>query len=176
MGKLSNRLIHLTNDAVQKKSEDYGKFENGNKIAYHDFQKYLDANFPKLNIDFYRDILPQIAKLVTDTFRAAYTKIDPYKRMNCFELYGFDFMLDDEFKVYLIEANTNPCLTTPCPLLTRIISNLLDSTFRIALDPLFHPHDFSQAKRSNANDILNEVKFYLVFDERVDGPFLKELL
>ena len=85
-------------------------------------------------------------------------------------------MLDDDFKVYLIEANTNPCLTTPCPLLTRIISNLLDSTFRIALDPLFHPHDFSQAKRSNANDILNEIKYYLVFDERIDGPFLNELM
>jgi hypothetical protein len=25
-------MIHLTNDAVQKKSEDYGKFEGGNKV------------------------------------------------------------------------------------------------------------------------------------------------
>jgi hypothetical protein len=30
---LDNRLIHLTNDAVQKKSEEYGKFEYGNKVA-----------------------------------------------------------------------------------------------------------------------------------------------
>lgn len=28
-----NRLIHLTNDAVQKKSEDYGRFEQGNKVS-----------------------------------------------------------------------------------------------------------------------------------------------
>ncbi len=34
---LSNRFIHLTNDAVQKKSDDYGKFENGNKISYQNF-------------------------------------------------------------------------------------------------------------------------------------------
>jgi tubulin--tyrosine ligase len=34
---LSNRFVHLTNDAVQKKSEDYGKFENGNKISYKNF-------------------------------------------------------------------------------------------------------------------------------------------
>jgi len=26
-------MIHLTNDAVQKKSEDYGKFESGNKVS-----------------------------------------------------------------------------------------------------------------------------------------------
>lgn len=29
----NNRMIHLTNDAVQKKSEDYGKYENGNKVG-----------------------------------------------------------------------------------------------------------------------------------------------
>ena len=31
---LTNKYIHLTNDAVQKKSEDYGKFENGNKVIF----------------------------------------------------------------------------------------------------------------------------------------------
>ena len=36
-------MIHLTNDAVQKKSDDYGKFEAGNKLSYLDFQKYLDS-------------------------------------------------------------------------------------------------------------------------------------
>ena len=30
---VTNRLIHLTNDAVQKKCDDYGKFENGNKVS-----------------------------------------------------------------------------------------------------------------------------------------------
>lgn len=29
---ITNKLIHLTNDAVQKKSDDYGKFESGNKV------------------------------------------------------------------------------------------------------------------------------------------------
>ena len=27
-------MIHLTNDAVQKKSDDYGKFEGGNKVYF----------------------------------------------------------------------------------------------------------------------------------------------
>lgn len=34
LGNLEDRFIHLTNDAVQKKAEDYGKFENGNKLSY----------------------------------------------------------------------------------------------------------------------------------------------
>ena len=29
----TNRMIHLTNDAVQKKSDDYGRFESGNKVS-----------------------------------------------------------------------------------------------------------------------------------------------
>jgi len=39
---LTNKFIHLTNDAVQKKADDYGKFENGNKMSLQDFQKYLN--------------------------------------------------------------------------------------------------------------------------------------
>ena len=48
-------------------------------------------------------------------------------------------MIDENFKVYLIEANTNPCLEICCPLLARIIPELLDNSFRIAIDPLYQP-------------------------------------
>lgn len=34
---LDNKLIHLTNDAVQKKANDYGKYEVGNKVSYKEF-------------------------------------------------------------------------------------------------------------------------------------------
>ncbi len=57
---LSNKAVHLTNDAVQQKEEDYGKFESGNKLSFSEFQKYLDGTSPGLNVDFCRDILPQI--------------------------------------------------------------------------------------------------------------------
>ena len=32
--KSFNKFIHLTNDAVQKKAEDYGKYEFGNKVTF----------------------------------------------------------------------------------------------------------------------------------------------
>ena len=38
----SNKFIHLTNDAIQKKQTEYGKYEKGNKVTYEEFQKYLD--------------------------------------------------------------------------------------------------------------------------------------
>ncbi len=37
INNLSNKLVHLTNDAIQKHAADYGKFEAGNKLSYVDF-------------------------------------------------------------------------------------------------------------------------------------------
>jgi tubulin--tyrosine ligase len=39
---ITSRMIHLTNDAVQKKGEDYGRFEPANKLSFADFEKYLN--------------------------------------------------------------------------------------------------------------------------------------
>jgi tubulin monoglycylase TTLL3/8 len=86
-----------------------------------------------------RDLFPTMERLVTDSFRAVYKKIDPDRNKNAFEIFGYDFMIDENFKVYLIEANTNPCLEICCPLLARIITELLDNSFRITLDPLYQP-------------------------------------
>jgi len=53
---VQNRLIHLTNDAIQNRCADYGKFENGNKLSYTDFQKYLDSM--GIKCDFMKTMLP----------------------------------------------------------------------------------------------------------------------
>jgi tubulin polyglutamylase TTLL1 len=57
-------------------------------------------------------------------------KIDPKRLCNSFEILGYDFMLDEEFKLNLIEVNTNPCLETDSPLLSRIIPELLEASFK----------------------------------------------
>jgi len=33
--------VHLTNDAVQMKLPEYGKYEKGNKLSYEELQRYL---------------------------------------------------------------------------------------------------------------------------------------
>ena len=57
---------------------------------------------------FISNIYPQIKKMVRDSFISVYNKLDPESKINSFELFGYDFMIDENFKVYLIEANTNP--------------------------------------------------------------------
>lgn len=42
--KSTNKFVHLTNDAVQKYSEDYGKYEPANKLSFADMEKYMRTN------------------------------------------------------------------------------------------------------------------------------------
>eukprot|EP00831_Metopus_contortus_P043121 TRINITY_DN34636_c0_g1_i1.p1 TRINITY_DN34636_c0_g1~~TRINITY_DN34636_c0_g1_i1.p1 ORF type:complete len:771 (+),score=107.57 TRINITY_DN34636_c0_g1_i1:230-2314(+) len=139
--------VHLTNEAIQVQFEDFGRFEAGNKISYAEFQTYLDAKRPG-EIDINTQILPTIKRIITDTLKSTYLFLDPHRRIHTFELFGYDIMIDDDFKVYLIEANINPCLTVSSAFSAKFIPALVDNTLRIALDPLFPPPaDFSFSKK-----------------------------
>jgi len=85
-------------------------------------------------------------------------------------------MLDEDFKVYLIEINTNPSLDCCCPLLERLIPEMMEATFRLVIDPLFPPPEsFSQSKYSN-EEVITVNKYDLVFDEHIDVPYMTEIL
>ena len=51
-------MIHLTNDAIQKHSEQYGKYESGNKLSFNDFNKYVKTTNPEY--DFYQQVYPRM--------------------------------------------------------------------------------------------------------------------
>ena len=53
---LESKSVHLTNDAIQKKCDDYGKFEYGNKVSLEDFNRYLEKN--RQDLDFFGTIFP----------------------------------------------------------------------------------------------------------------------
>ena len=113
-------------------------------------------------------------KLTTDVFRAVHGKLDPKRRLNTFEVFGLDFMIDDEFKLYLIEVNTNPCLELACPLLARLIPNMLENALKIAVDPLCPPPENYSQKKAFVGDPCPENRFELVFDHKIDGPVIEE--
>ena len=52
-------------------------------------------------------------------------------RNNCFDLLGFDIMLDDTLQPYLLEVNLCPSLNTESPLDLHIKSNLLVDAFNL---------------------------------------------
>jgi hypothetical protein len=59
--------VHLTNDAIQGRAEDYGKFEQGNKISFKDFASYLMKH---KKVDFDKIILPKMKDAIKETLEA----------------------------------------------------------------------------------------------------------
>jgi len=71
-------------------------------------------------------------------------KLDPNKRNGCFELFGYDFMVDNDFSVWLIEVNTNPCLDESSSILRRLLPRLIDDLFKLTIDRDFKSPLFQQ--------------------------------
>lgn len=91
------------------------------------------------------------------------------------EVFGLDFMICDEFKPYLIEVNTNPCLELSSPLLARLIPNMLENALKIGLDTQFLPPEHFSSKKAFIGDACPENRFSLCYDDKIDGPGLDKL-
>jgi hypothetical protein len=66
-------------------------------------------------------------------------RLNEKNRRWCFEIFGYDFLIDERMKTWLIEVNTNPCLEESSPLLGQLIPRMLDDAFKMTLDKIF-PH------------------------------------
>jgi hypothetical protein len=76
-------------------------------------------------------------ELMWMTFQSVKRKINFEDRKFCFEIFGFDFIMDESHQVWLIEVNTNPCIEESSPLLAMLIPRMLDDAFKLTLDVLF---------------------------------------
>eukprot|EP00927_Polykrikos_kofoidii_P061884 TRINITY_DN56706_c0_g1_i1.p1 TRINITY_DN56706_c0_g1~~TRINITY_DN56706_c0_g1_i1.p1 ORF type:complete len:806 (+),score=136.27 TRINITY_DN56706_c0_g1_i1:239-2656(+) len=132
--KSFDRMIHLNNDAVQKNGEAYGKFESANKMSFDEFQKYLDEHHRKENYNVRQGLVSRMWSLMADAVHSVSTGLNPRGIDNCFEVYGFDFMVDASFRPWLIECNANPCLDLCCAYLSHLIPSMLDQALRLTLD------------------------------------------
>lgn len=64
--------------------------------------------------------------------------LDPHKRRGCFELFGYDFILDEDFNTWLIEVNTNPCIEESSKILKVLIPRMIDDMLKISVDQYFN--------------------------------------
>ena len=135
-------MIHLTNNAVQKHGADYGSHEPGNQLSYAQFQEYLSKT--ESNISVKDDIIPKTKNLIKISLKSVKRKMNPNKLKNCFEIFGYDFIVDSAGGVWLLEVNTNPCLELSSPLLEQLIPRMIDDAFKLVIDPVFEPQQKSE--------------------------------
>lgn len=84
--------------------------------------------------------------IIIDTFMAARNSMNPSRRKNCFELFGYDFLIDEDMRLWLIEINTNPYFGSPSQYVADLLPKLLDDCFAIVLDPIYPPATIPESK------------------------------
>lgn len=97
-------------------------------------QEILDKEQPDCGVSVTKDLVPVMKSLIIKSFFAVRKTIDPMKRKYCFELFGYDFILDEDFNTWLIEVNTNPCLEESSQMLREYLPRMIEDMFKITID------------------------------------------
>jgi tubulin--tyrosine ligase like protein 10 len=53
------------------------------------------------------------------------------RKVGYFGIYGYDFMIDEQMKIWLIEINVNPAITTNTEALVKAIPPVIDEGIRM---------------------------------------------
>lgn len=133
-----NRFMHLTNYSINKKNDKFVQ----NKDAEQDdvgFKWSLTAfcnHLEQVGIDMdlmWSRIFDVILKTLSlgDNYVLQAMKKNQMHRLNCFEIFGFDVLLDSDLKPWLIEVNLSPSLSPDSPLDFTIKQNLLINTWNL---------------------------------------------
>ena len=128
---INNIYSHLTNNSIAKHSENYNK-ENLIKEDMWDiyqFKNYLVDYYKK---DFWNEIKEKIKNAIICSFDCARHEIG--YRENSHELYGYDFMIDEDFNVYLIEINSSPAMDYSTSITEKLVKEMLGNIIQIVID------------------------------------------
>jgi len=77
-------------------------------------------------------IRPQMRRLITQSLQAAQDRMEG--RPGSFELYGYDFMVDADLNVWLIEINASPDLSYSTPVTEALVKDACAELFAVVLD------------------------------------------
>ena len=134
----SNKYIHITNYSLQKNSNNFELYEIGNEMSYKDFKNYLMTE--KISLEKFDLMINQMKQLIKISFKSVSKKILKEKPGNilCFEIFGYDFILDNDFKLWILEINNNPGLSISSPVIEKLVPRMMDDAFRLTVDKVFN--------------------------------------
>ncbi|CAD8207870.1 unnamed protein product [Paramecium pentaurelia] len=109
---LKNRYAHLTNFSVQKHNED--NQEEKLMMSQEEFAKVLKER----GFDFESQVRQQFINIIIATMKSCQKSIEI--RKNTFEVFGLDFIVDDDCNPWLIEVNASPTFAFSTPVTERL--------------------------------------------------------
>lgn len=140
-------------------SKSYGEYEDGNQLSFDAFQKYIDQHYPERDYNFKRDGLPQMKEMIKHSLLSVRKKLNPNNREFCFELFGYDFIMDEDLNLWLIEVNTNPCLEESSNMLKYYLRRMVEDMIKLEIDPKFpNPKRYKKSPKDKhrTHDDLNQ--------------------
>ena len=138
---LKKRFIHLTNFSINKKAENYVK-NTGEKDEEKEPEmsskwslEELREEYTKMGID-YDEVFKNIKYLCIKTLMAVEPQITTAMRATkhrnqCFEVYGFDVIVDQKLRPWLLEVNVAPSLSSSSPYDKQVKTLLLCDTLHL---------------------------------------------
>uniref|UniRef100_A0A665WEQ4 Tubulin--tyrosine ligase-like protein 5 n=1 Tax=Echeneis naucrates TaxID=173247 RepID=A0A665WEQ4_ECHNA len=135
---IKNTFMHLTNYSVNKKSSDYVSCDDpevedyGNKWSMSAVLRYLKQEGKDTTL-----LMRQVEDLIIKAILSAELQIATACKMfvphktNCFELYGFDVLIDSNLKPWLLEVNLSPSLACDAPLDLKIKASMIADMFSL---------------------------------------------
>ncbi|XP_069740798.1 probable tubulin polyglutamylase TTLL9 isoform X3 [Narcine bancroftii] len=101
---IDDHFVHLTNVAVQKTAPDYDP-EKGCKWLMQQLRQYLTA---KHGTEAIETLFRDMDNIFIKSLQSVQSLIINDK--HCFELYGYDILIDKNLKPWLLEVNASPSL------------------------------------------------------------------
>ncbi|XP_052595216.1 tubulin polyglutamylase TTLL5 isoform X12 [Peromyscus californicus insignis] len=135
---IRNQFMHLTNYSVNKKSGDYVSCDDpevedyGNKWSMSAMLRYLKQE-GKDTTALMAHVEDLIIKTIISAELAIATACKTFvpHRSSCFELYGFDVLIDNTLKPWLLEVNLSPSLACDAPLDLKIKASMISDMFTV---------------------------------------------
>ena len=138
-----NYLIHLTNNAVQVRSDSYGSVVKGNIVSIRELEETVIREQQQLGDKDKRPRISQgsfmnrIKEIVKITFDSTNSILQKPRRKFAFELFGYDFMIDENLSTWLIEANSVPSLGESNLYITKFMYRALEDMLKLTIDKIF---------------------------------------
>ena len=129
LNELDNLFVHLTNVAIQKHGEEYNE-SHGGKWSIKNLRLFLEGTRGKTVSDKCFD---DIFWLIFHSLKAMQGVISSDR--HCFELYGYDVIIDEALKPWLIEVNASPSLVTTTANDRMMKYDILNDMFNIVAPP-----------------------------------------
>ena len=176
---INDRCAHLTNYAVNKNNKNYIQNESPFEVDYNSskwtltsLKQYLEENGIRSDLIFEKidDIIIKTFISCENNLVNAISKYCSYQE-NCFELYGFDILIDEHLNCWLMEVNLSPNLHFDAAIDLKIKGEMIAEMFDLIR---IVPYDIRNEIYEN-NTKFGSIAKYLNYKELKDIKITNEI-